>query len=331
VFRPQRSTKARTKNFETKGAEMEAKGSEEGWSRARIKAEKEKLETAIYLFQFPKMHMLGHVSNSIRQMGSPDKFSTDISELLHIENVKEAYRTSNRVQYEEQMLWYNDRHTGIAYMVQTLEHLALSGIYDHDTARDLGMQTRNEILLSTRVASHRERGPEMRQHAFRASSRPTQNLAPAINLKIQVPERKQRVVQLIQWSRLAERARGIKQLPLSEAADRFSIPDLPVLFRDYVEELCGQRVAERVLGRRETYAESTMIEIYNSVANYLQPFQRPLVIERRLLRCTKEAGKKEPVSHDIWVRESQDRDKDSFQGRKPCKPYYTFRSAHLRP
>jgi len=89
----------------------------EGWSREWMKAEKEKLETAIYHFQFPKMHILGHVSNSIRQMGSPDNFSTPISELLHIENVKEAYRASNPVLYEEQMLWYNDRHTGIAYMV----------------------------------------------------------------------------------------------------------------------------------------------------------------------------------------------------------------------
>jgi len=188
------------------------------------------------------------------------------------------------------------------------------------------MQTRNERLLSTRVARHRERGPEIRQHAFRASSRPSQNLAPAISLKIQVPQRKQRVDQVIQRTRLAGRATGIKQLSLSEAADRFSIPDLPVLFRDYVEELRGQRVAARVLGRRETYAESTMIEIYNSVANYFQPFQRPLEIERRLLRCTKEAGKNEPLSHDIWVRESQDRDKDSFQGRKPCKPllYFSF-------
>ena len=78
------------------------------------------------------MHMLSHVSNSIRRMRSLNNFSTDVSELLHRENVKEAYRAqaSNRVQYEEQMLWYNDRHTGIAYMVQTLEHLALSGMYD---------------------------------------------------------------------------------------------------------------------------------------------------------------------------------------------------------
>ena len=50
------------------------------------------------------------------------------------------------------MLWNNDRHTGIAYMVQTLEHLALSGMYDQDTARVLGRQTRNERLLSTRAA-----------------------------------------------------------------------------------------------------------------------------------------------------------------------------------
>jgi len=98
------------------------------------------------------MHMLGRVSNSICQMGSYDNFSTDISELLQIENVKEAYRASNHEQYQEEMLRYNERHPGITYMVQTLEHLALSRIYDHDTPRVLGMQTRNERLLSTRVA-----------------------------------------------------------------------------------------------------------------------------------------------------------------------------------
>ena len=69
-----------------------------------MKAEKEKLETAISHFQFPKMHMLSHASNSIRRIGSLDNFSTDLSELLHRENVKEAYHASNRVQYEEQML-----------------------------------------------------------------------------------------------------------------------------------------------------------------------------------------------------------------------------------
>jgi len=79
-------------------------------------------------------------------------------------------------------------------------------------------------------------------------------------------------------------------------------------------------VAERVLGRRETYAVATMIKSYNLVANYYQPFQHPLEIERRLVRCTNEAGKNEPLSHDILVQESQDKDKDSFQERKACKP-----------
>jgi len=61
-----------------------------------MNAETEKPVTAIYHFQFPKMHMLSHVSNSIRQMGSPDNFSNYILELLHIEHVKEAYRAPNR-------------------------------------------------------------------------------------------------------------------------------------------------------------------------------------------------------------------------------------------
>ena len=60
--------------------------------------------------------------------------------------------------------------------------------------------------------------------------------------------------------------------------------------------------------------------------NYFDHSQHPLEIERRLLPCTKEAEKNRPLSHDIWVRESQDRDKHSFQGRKACQPvlYFSF-------
>ncbi|KAG0638795.1 hypothetical protein HOY80DRAFT_1001502 [Tuber brumale] len=163
-------------------------------------------------------------------------------------------------------------------MVQILEQLTLSGMYDHDTTRVL------------------------------------------------VPEQKQQVDQVVQQTRLAGRARGIKWLSLSEVATHQSIPDLPVLFCDYVEELRGHRAAERVLGQREACAKSTKIEIYNSVANYFQPFKRPLEIEKRLLRCIKETGKNQLLSHDIWVHESEDRDKNSFQGRKVYKPllYFSF-------
>ena len=51
-----------------------------------------------------------------------------------------------------------DRHIGIAYMVQVLEHVALGGMYDHDTTVILRIQTCDERLLSTRVARLRGRG-----------------------------------------------------------------------------------------------------------------------------------------------------------------------------
>ena len=74
------------------------------------------------------MHMLSDVSKKIRRIDLQDNFSTAVSELWYKENIQVSSDTSHRVQYEEQQLWYNDTHTGISYMVQTLEHLAVSGI-----------------------------------------------------------------------------------------------------------------------------------------------------------------------------------------------------------
>ena len=67
-------------------------------------------------------------------MGSGDNFTTDISERIHIANVKEAYRSTNKVNYIRQMLKHNDRCTGLDYMVETLSYLALQGWYDIDSA-----------------------------------------------------------------------------------------------------------------------------------------------------------------------------------------------------
>src|SRR5205807_8299535 len=110
------------------------------------------------------------------------------------------------------------RHTGIVYMIQVFEHLALSRTYDYNTVRILGMQTCDERLLSTRVARLRGRGRKVAQYTFRTNRRPSLNIAPAISLQIQVPDRKTRVEQAIQWTRLAGRVRGIKPPSLSEAA-----------------------------------------------------------------------------------------------------------------
>ena len=60
VFHPQRSTGAGAGNFGEKSAVMGAEGGGGGWSGQRMGVEKEKLETAIYHFHFPKMQMLNH-------------------------------------------------------------------------------------------------------------------------------------------------------------------------------------------------------------------------------------------------------------------------------
>jgi len=130
ALRSQRSTNARNVRFKNLWEQKHKEAEELRWSEARIDKEYEKLRTEIYNFQFPKMHLLSHITESIGQMGSPDNFSTDVSELLHIEMVKEAYRSTNRVSFEEQMLWYNDRYTALAYMVQTLDYLALREGFD---------------------------------------------------------------------------------------------------------------------------------------------------------------------------------------------------------
>jgi len=85
------------------------------------------IEQHVTYFGYPKVNLVSHILESIRQMGSGDNFTTDISEQLHIGNVKEEYRSTNTVNCIRQMLELNDQFTGLDYMEETLCHLALQG------------------------------------------------------------------------------------------------------------------------------------------------------------------------------------------------------------
>jgi len=62
------------------------------WSQAISVQELWKtIEQHVIHVRYPKMHLVSHISESIWRMGSGDNFTTDISEQLHIDNVKEAY------------------------------------------------------------------------------------------------------------------------------------------------------------------------------------------------------------------------------------------------
>ena len=76
----------------------------------------------------------------------------DISERLHIAKVKEASRSSNKLNYIQQMLEHNDRCSGLDYMEQTLSYLALNGWYDVDSAKVVNLQSATDKQRSTRRA-----------------------------------------------------------------------------------------------------------------------------------------------------------------------------------
>ena len=94
---------------------------------------------------------------------------------------------------------------------------------------------------------------------------------------------------------------------------RFGINDLPAIFRQQIVAIWGPHLTERILGPDETFADQVRIEVYNSVANFYQPFQRPMEVQKRLLHCIRSLnGKRSAVTHDVWVRVKLERTEDSF-------------------
>jgi len=60
-------------------------------------------------------------------MGSGHNFTINISERLHISNLKEAYPSTNKVSYIGQMLKHNKQCTSLDYMEEALSHPTLQG------------------------------------------------------------------------------------------------------------------------------------------------------------------------------------------------------------
>jgi len=122
------------------------------WETIAIQALRNSIEQCVRHFGYPKMHLVSHISESIRRMGSGDNFTTDISEWLHIANLKEAYRSTNKVNYIRQMLKNNDWCTSLDYVEETLSYLALQGWYDIDSAKVFNILSATDKRRSTRRA-----------------------------------------------------------------------------------------------------------------------------------------------------------------------------------
>lgn len=100
-------------------------------------------------FRIPKLHALWHYLENIRDLGTPDNYSTEICESLHIPFCKKAYKATNRKEYDEQIITYLIRmealQTYTAYLSwRHQEHPGPeNGEYDYDD--DVAGDTENAI------------------------------------------------------------------------------------------------------------------------------------------------------------------------------------------
>jgi len=234
-------------------------------------------------------------------MGSGDNFTTDISERLHIANVKEEFRSTNKVNYVRQMLKHNDRCTGLDYMEDTLSYLALEGWYDIDSAKDFNLLSPTDKRRSTR-----------RAHLLRLQT-------------IQDEPIIRRVSQHVyHWrdTHACRMCRSIKLTSLRDASQDFGIPNFGHLFCTQIDEDWGHEVSGLGLGYdQDVLLDSILIKLQNGLLYYHQPFHNPTSVEHLGLDCKVEYTNANqgimPKAHNIWVQNTQSEGNDldnTFQG-----------------
>jgi len=254
------------------------------------------------------MHLVSHISESIQRMGSGDNFTTDISERLHFSNVKEAYRSTNKMNYIRQMLKHNDRSTALDYMEETLSYLALQGWYKIDSAQVFNLLSAGNKRRNTR-----------RAHLLRLQHCQNEPFCRPVS-----PQ-----VHHLRETHVCGVCRSIKLTSLRDASEDFGIPNFGPLFRSQIEEDWGHEVRGLVLGYdQNVLLDSISINVQKGLSYYCQPFHCPTSVERLGLDCKVEYPDANqgvmPESHHIWVQYT-DSDLDNiFQCRVPSFPVLYF-------
>ena len=218
--------------------------------------------------------------------------------------VKKAYRSTNKVNYIQQMLKHNERCTGLDYMEETLLYRALQGWYNIDSAKVFR-------LLS---AANKQR-----------------NMRQAHLLRLQHCQKEpffRRVSQQLHHLRethVRGVCRSIKLTSLSYASVDFGIPNFVQLLRTQIDNDWGHKVSGLVLGfDQNVLIDSVFIKLQNGLLYYCQPFHCPTSVEHLGLDCKVEYTNANqgimPESHNIWVHDT-DSDLDNiFRGQVPPFP-----------
>jgi hypothetical protein len=284
---------------------------DEEWEARKGPSLRKQLETEHFHFGLPKMHLLSHYREFIVQMGSPDNYTTDISERLHITNVKNPYRGSNRVDFLRQILLHNDRHTSIAYMEQTLKWLAMKGWHDADSAAVLNLMSPQDKRQMTRRARHRRILANQPDPSIQPASRP--------------PLR-------FQGSQICAPSEHFRRMSLAAAAGVLKISNLPSLVEEYLNQLWGREVVSLIWGPDDLFQEALLVTVHNKVASFAMDFHVPEDVNKVRLDCTINNRPSQVAIHkcpaqSIWARVADnDLNEDTFRGRRPTFPllYFTF-------
>ena len=96
VFKQQKMTETRSKVYEaalkdlrTEHAAKYSLPENQRWkTRKHQEIAEATAQSTAGIFVSPKVHMIQHITDSIKSMGSADNFTTDISELLHKNHLK---------------------------------------------------------------------------------------------------------------------------------------------------------------------------------------------------------------------------------------------------
>jgi len=278
------------------------------WQVICIQELQKTIEQRVIQFGYPKMYLVSYLSESIWQIGSGDNFTTDISEWLHISNIKVAYRSTNKANDIKQMLKHIDRSASLDYMEETLWYLALQGWYDIDSAKDFNLLSASNQWRNTHRAHVLRHQQCQDKPFFRPVSPQVHHLGETDVCRVGI---------------------SIKLTSLRDASVDFGIPNFGQLFCTQIAEDWGHKVSGLVLGYdQNVLLDSIFIKLQNGLSYYRNPFHCVTSVECLGLDCKVEYTDANqgimPECHNIWVQYTESDLDNTFQRRVPSFPVLYF-------
>jgi hypothetical protein len=247
-------------------------------------------------FNFPKLHLLSHLTDHVRQHGSCDSWTTDVSEGLHM-SLKDAYRATNRVNFIPQLLAYLDADMGMSMMRLSLKHLALNGFYVQESARILDLLPPPIKLLNTRRARQkRQNNPTAPRWIDCQPHVPSGEPHLRPHLTALTTDCQDRVI-------------------LQDADTKLQCHGLKRLFEKLLDDIFPCNWLQQYFEDRERFCNEVILRRANKIKFTTCTFQEPNKPQSVYVKCHSGSASSKRVVHPLWIRTSSSTNDDTFQGR----------------